>query len=188
MSGFDHFGLIAPWYDRYAHLEKPLDLIRWVEMPSSGRLLDAGGGTGRVAQACIGDETKIFVADISPVMVRLAASKNKIQAVCATAEELPYPTGYFDRIIMVDAFHHVVSQKDTAYELYRVLKTGGRMVIEEPDIDSIWVKLIALGEKILLMRSHFLRAERIASLFSELSAEVRIENKNNTAWIIIQKR
>ena len=57
---------------------------------------------------------------------------------------------------MVDALHHVIHQGQTAREMYRVLKPGGRIVIEEPDIRKFGVKLIAVAEKLLLMRSHFL--------------------------------
>ena len=46
-----------------------------------------------------------------------------------------------------------------------VLKPGGSIVIEEPDIRKFTVKLIALAEKITLMRSHFLSPDKIAGLF-----------------------
>ena len=61
---------------------------------------------------------------------------------------------------MVDALHHVINHGQTAREMYRVLKPGGRIVIEEPDIRSFYVKLIAVAEKLLLMRSHFLSPQR----------------------------
>ena len=38
------------------------------------------------------------------------------------------------------------------------------MIIEEPDIRNFLVKLVAIGEKILLMRSHFLEPEKIAEM------------------------
>jgi ubiquinone/menaquinone biosynthesis C-methylase UbiE len=120
-------------------------------------------------------------------MARLAIKKDHVGAVCAAAEEIPFPGGYFDRVIMVDAFHHVISQKKTVAELWRVLKPGGRMVIEEPDIRTGWVKLIAVAEKILLMRSHFLSPEKIMALIEPLSADIRIESKENTAWVVVNK-
>ena len=46
---FDHFGLLAPFYERVI---PPPDLRRWQELlrlPVAGNLLDAGGGTGRVS-------------------------------------------------------------------------------------------------------------------------------------------
>ena len=49
--------------------------------------------------------------------------------------------------------------------MFRVLKPGGLLVIEEPDIRTFGVKLIAIAEKLLLMRSHFLAPEEITNLF-----------------------
>jgi ubiquinone/menaquinone biosynthesis C-methylase UbiE len=183
----DHFGWIAPWYDRYASVEIPSDLLRLVDAGQGSCLLDAGGGTGRIAQAFAGQGVRVYVADISPIMARLAIKKEHVRAVCAAAEEIPFPTGFFDRIIMVDAFHHVISQKNTVEELWRVLKPGGRMVIEEPDIRTSWVKLIAVAEKILLMRSHFLPPEKIMALFKPLSVDVHMESKDNNAWVVVNK-
>jgi hypothetical protein len=47
------------------------------------------------------------------------------------------------------------------------------------------VKLIALGEKVLLMRSHFLSPAQIAELFE--SAQASIHTKDSTVWIVIEK-
>jgi hypothetical protein len=65
---------------------------------------------------------------------------------------------------------------------------GGQIIIEEPDIRNFAVKLIALGEKLLLMRSHFHRPEVIAEMgLRNEGAEVQIQRKNGNAWIIINK-
>jgi ubiquinone/menaquinone biosynthesis C-methylase UbiE len=87
----------------------------------------------------------------------------------------------------VDALHHVIDQRHTAHEMYRVLKPGGRIVIEEPDIRTFGVKLIALGEKLLLMRSHFLSPERIVALFSFDSAKTSVHAAEGSAWVVIEK-
>jgi len=59
-----------------------------------------------------------------------------------------------------------------AGELWRVLAPGGRILIVEPDIRKVYAKLIAIGEKLLLMRSHFLTEGEITSLFT--APEVKI--------------
>ena len=48
---FDRFDFIAPLYHRvgiYAHLET---MLSCADLPTAGRMLDVGGGTGRVAKA-----------------------------------------------------------------------------------------------------------------------------------------
>ena len=86
---------------------------------------------------------------------------------------------------MVDALHHVINPTESAREMFRVLKTGGVLVIEEPDIRTFGVKLIALAEKLLLMRSHFLVPDKIEKLFD--TGKKRIRAEDGTAWVIIQK-
>jgi demethylmenaquinone methyltransferase/2-methoxy-6-polyprenyl-1,4-benzoquinol methylase len=66
-----------------------------------------------------------------------------------------------------------------------VLKPGGRIVIEEPDIRTFAVKLIAIGETLLLMGSHFLKPDQIAALFP--AGQTRVEAQDATAWIIVDK-
>lgn len=182
---FDHFDVIAPVYNRvgaYSALDTMLELGAF---PTGGRLLDVGGGTGRVANALRDQAAQIVIADASLGMLRFAASKPGLQTAAAYSEHLPFPDDSFERIIMVDALHHVVHQADTAKELFRVLKPGGRIVIEEPDIRWFGVKLIALAEKILLMRSHFLAPAQIASLFP--SAKPEITTKESSAWVVVKK-
>jgi demethylmenaquinone methyltransferase/2-methoxy-6-polyprenyl-1,4-benzoquinol methylase len=88
---------------------------------------------------------------------------------------------------MVDALHHVIDQQQTADELWRVLKPGGRLVIEEPDIRAWSVKLIAAFEKLALMRSHFLAPPQVVSLFAHQPAKAWIETKGYNAWVIVEK-
>jgi hypothetical protein len=60
-------------------------------------------------------------------------------------------------------------------------------VIEEPDIDTLTVKLLALGEKLLFMRSHFLSGERMAALFAGLPATLSLRREDHTVWLLVEK-
>ena len=88
---------------------------------------------------------------------------------------------------MIDALHHVCNHQESANELWRVLKPGGRIVIEEPNIHRWGVKLIAVAEKIALMRSHFLKPSKIKDLFDNFQGETSIVCEDHYAWILIDK-
>ncbi len=187
MPLLDHFGILAPIYDRAIQLRQPEKIIALLGLPVSGALLDAGGGTGRVAQALRGLANPLVVADLSSGMLRQAQGKAGLQTVNSETEKLPFADEAFDRVIMVDALHHVINHEQTARELWRVLKPGGRIVVEEPDIRTISVKMMALAEKLALMRSHFISPLRISALFSYPNAVTRIERESYNAWIIVDK-
>lgn len=189
LAGLDHFDLVAPIYERVispANLAPLLDLL---DLPPDGRLLDVGGGTGRVSGELAAHVAQLVLADPSPGMLNKAAAKNGLQPANAVAEHLPFPAGSFDRILMVDALHHVADQRSTAVELMRVLAPGGRIVIEEPNIAHTSVKLVALAEKLALMQSHFLHPRRIQALFEALGGRVTIHElpADVNAWVLVTK-
>jgi demethylmenaquinone methyltransferase/2-methoxy-6-polyprenyl-1,4-benzoquinol methylase len=187
MLGLDHFGFLAPYYDRLIRLPTAEKLIYLANLPIDGGLLDAGGGTGRVAQALRDQAGWLVVADLSLGMLQQASTKHGLCSVCSPTEQLPFPDASFERVIMVDALHHVIDHVATARELWRVLKAGGRILIEEPDIRTFSVKLVALAERLALMRSNFISPPKIASLFPYPEASLRVEQDRSNAWVIVDK-
>jgi len=182
---FDHFDFIAPVFTRVGYTSLEM-MLEQADLPTSGRVLDAGGGTGRVANAIREHAGEVVIADPSLGMLR-QADRTQFGLACSRSESLPFPAESFQRVIMVDALHHVIHQGQTAREMYRVLKPGGRLVIEEPDIRKFGVKLIAVAEKLLLMRSHFLSPAQIVELFSFDSAETSVHATEGNAWVVIEK-
>jgi ubiquinone/menaquinone biosynthesis C-methylase UbiE len=185
---FDHFNLLAPFYERLIASPDTGRLEDLLDLPISGRLLDAGGGTGRVSSHLRPQVNQVVLTDVSSGMLQQAKQKEIFSVSLARAESLPFPGDLFDRVLVVDALHHFHNQEMAIEELLRVLRVGGRMVIEEPDLSRFKVKLIALGEKVALMRSHFYSPERIAEFASRLGYPARIERDNQiTAWIVVDK-
>jgi ubiquinone/menaquinone biosynthesis C-methylase UbiE len=187
MSILDHFGLLAPFYDR---IFPTVGTAEWTELlnpPIGSRLLDVGGGTGRIAGALQAGTALTVVADASLDMLKVARGKIGLSVVCCEAEALPFPGGSFDNIIMVDAFHHVADQSQSVEGMWQLLKKGGTLVIEEPDIQTFSIKIVAFLEKVALMRSHIIPAKEIGSLFKDPLAIVTIKKAHHTAWIVVKK-
>ena len=187
MPIIDHFGMIAPFYDRVMNAVDTTRLQELVGLSEGGRLLDAAGGTGRVSSTFAPYAGQVVVADVSRGMLCQAVEKPKLDPVQTVSERLPFADGTFDAAIMVDALHHVKDQRKTALELWRVVRPGGRIVIEEPNIHHLAVKFMALGEKVLLMRSHFLAPVEIEELFRPVGASTRIVRDGWNSWVVVER-
>jgi ubiquinone/menaquinone biosynthesis C-methylase UbiE len=185
MPILDHFAVIAPHYDRLAAFRHAERMAALLDLPPGATLLDAGGGTGRVAQHIGAQATRVIVLDVSLPMLVQAAAKPGLMAVQGEVERLPVAAGSMPRIVMVDAFHHLRDQERALSELRRVLAPRGRLIILEPDIRRLAVRLIALGEKLLLMRSRFRSGEEIASLARHLGLKVDVgRDGDGSVWIV----
>jgi len=184
----DHFDLIASMYDKLIGQHDTSRLKELLQLPTNGILLDAGGGTGRVSQQFSDMVSHIVVTDLSTKMLEQAKSKGQLLTVKAHVEMLPFPANIFDRILVVDAFHHFCNQQESLRDLVRVLKPGGIGIIEEPDINRFPVKIVAILEKLALMRSHFHSPQNIQIMLNKMSIESKIEYDGKySAWILFEK-
>lgn len=184
-----HFDLLARSYDRLIPPPVPGRLADLLRLPTDGWLLDTGGGTGRVAAALRPLVGRLVISDLSVPMLAQALAKGIACAVQAEAEGLPFPDGCFERILVVDALHHFADQRRAIRELLRVLRPGGRLVIEEPDIGHLPVKAMALAEKLALMGSRFYAPDQIAAMAARDGFTVAVEHDRRfSAWVIVDRQ
>jgi demethylmenaquinone methyltransferase/2-methoxy-6-polyprenyl-1,4-benzoquinol methylase len=185
---FDHFNFLAPFYERVIPTPDVSRLSELLALPVAGRLLDAGGGTGRVSSQLRPMVDQLVVTDASYGMLDQARAKNDLSLSMAHAETLPFADGAFERVLVVDAMHHFCDQKQAIADLLRVLKKGGTLVIEEPDLNAFRVKLIAVAEKLALMRSHFYYPAEIKAMAEAQGSIARIETDGDiSAWVVVNK-
>jgi predicted SAM-dependent methyltransferase len=73
-------------------------------------------------------------------------------------------------------------------DLLRVLKPGGKLLIEEPDITKLQVKMVAWAEKLALMKSHFHTPEEIRKMVANHGYQAKVESDEEYAiWVIVEK-
>ena len=183
-----HFDIIAPFYDRVIHKLDLKRLINLLKLPARGRMLDAGGGTGRVSSRLRTMIDEVVVCDLSLPMLKQAKHKGRLWTAQSHIEQLPFPDESFERIVVVDALHHFCDQRQSIQELLRVLKTGGRLVIEEPNIDKFIIKWVALAEKLFLMRSHFFSSDEIVAMIKEQGFNACVDKDDRFFfWVVVEK-
>ncbi len=187
--GYDpHFDFIVPWV--YGHLTHrrigppPRRLLRLAAVESHHRVLDVGGGAGRIARH-LAQARPVVIVDPSPFMLAEARKHPRLRPVRGFAEHLPFANGSFDRVIIVDALHHMRDQKAALQEAWRVLAPGGRLVLEEPNPAHSVGRFIALGERLLGMPSRFHTPQQLAEHFPQ--AQVIIETADWRAWVVVHK-
>jgi SAM-dependent methyltransferase len=120
--------------------------LRWIwrgllGTPTPGevwRVLDAGCGTG-ANLAVLRDAHEAIGIDRSMLALDLARSKSAAPIACASIMELPLRSESFDAVISTDVIYHRAVPDDVAAlrEMRRVLRPGGRLVLNVPAFDSL---------------------------------------------------
>lgn len=109
------------------------------------QVLDAGCGTGVDAlemAKLVGDTGHITGVDLSERMIAAANERSAGTGLPVTFQqanlyELPFDEGHFDRCRSDKTFQHLATPRQVLQELIRVVKPGGRLVIADPDHESL---------------------------------------------------
>jgi ubiquinone/menaquinone biosynthesis C-methylase UbiE len=121
----------------YRELEWERLVKRYLSKDKSTKILDAGGGTGRLTLPIAKLGYKVTLCDLSPDMLAIARGKLKKEGLLERVEikeadlaSLPFPNEVFDLVI---SFHGAFSQADSlkaAKEFARVTKRGGKIIVD----------------------------------------------------------
>lgn len=144
----EYFLTACEGYDEFIqsegeHLSRRLrDAFAVADVQPGMRVLDVGCGRGEILRHCMERDIEVYGIDYAQVatqmsqavMTRLWQEKtpNARAGVCrADAKRLPFPTAYFDRVLMFDVVEHLYPWElhEAMVDVRRVLKDNGRFII-----------------------------------------------------------
>jgi ubiquinone/menaquinone biosynthesis C-methylase UbiE len=103
------------------------------------RVLDVGCGRGEILRHCAKLGADAYGIDYALVAVKMShdvvqgttGAPGKTAVAQADAKVLPFPTGYFDRVLLFDVVEHLHPWElhQALREVFRVLKPDGRLIV-----------------------------------------------------------
>jgi ubiquinone/menaquinone biosynthesis C-methylase UbiE len=106
------------------------------------RILDVGGGPGRISRALVKQGRQVVLLDISCDVLQLAASSEgaveKPMLVSADAHSLPFPNDAFDCVVSLDLLCHLEAPERALREFHRVLRSRGILVLDNTNGNPLW--------------------------------------------------
>ncbi|WP_181692971.1 class I SAM-dependent methyltransferase [Natronomonas sp. LN261] len=163
------FDLFAPLYDLFVPPTDGVALRKGLSVAerTTDRILEVGGGSGRVA-----DEIDATVVDPAGGMVRRARRRG-LEAVRASATDLPHPDGSVDAVVVVDALHHFPEGQRCLSEMARVLAPGGVLVVTDFDRGTRLGRALDRAERLVGFDPNFYTAPELESAIEAVGLDVR---------------
>ena len=113
---------------------------------TSSRILEVGPGTARFTIPLARKNNRITLVDISDRMLEVARAKlveerleqSIEREICGSIYELPFPDEEFDFALSLNVFSHLERAEVAIGEIARVLKPGGELLINYPNLYSYY--------------------------------------------------
>lgn len=108
------------------------------------RVLDVAGGSGDLAfefSRRVGSSGEVWLTDINSDMLELGRDRmldrgRLLPAVRCDAEQLPFPSNYFDCVSVAFGLRNMTRKDRALAEMRRVLRPGGRLLVLE--FSRVW--------------------------------------------------
>jgi SAM-dependent methyltransferase len=117
------------------------DIVQRFARVKTGRFLDVGCGAGGVLGVAQSRGWEAFGQEISDWAVE-QARKQGYEIINALLLEAQFPENHFDAVAMFDVLEHLPSPVDYIREVHRILKPGGVLVVETPNIGGFFARYL----------------------------------------------
>lgn len=119
--------------EREQHITDCAQELEFVRAKPPGTILDVGCGLGFFLSA-VADSWEKQGVEISSYAAEIAKAHSDVHI--GPLESAGYEDDYFDVVIMHHVIEHMTDPVANVSEVYRILKTGGSLIVGTPDFDS----------------------------------------------------
>jgi len=120
-----------------AQLKLVLDLINSHSPGDVIQVLDCGCAKGRFLHQ-LPSGVEAFGLDISSRLIHMAREQGLSNLTQGSASALPYESASFDIVYCVETLEHLPDTQLAVAEMARVLRPGGKLVVIDKNLYSIW--------------------------------------------------
>jgi cyclopropane fatty-acyl-phospholipid synthase-like methyltransferase len=176
-----------------AHLSRRLNqAFEVAEVVPGHRILDVGCGRGEILLHCAQMGADAYGIDYAAVAVRLSRqlaaqweeedeTVGQIGVYRSDAKRLPFPSGYFDRVLMFDVVEHLYPwELDEALgEVYRVLTPDGRLIVHTAPnhwYDRYAYPMVRWVRRLMGQGERYPRNPRALNVMANLDVHVNEQN------------
>lgn len=109
----------------------------WLNDGRQGCLLDVGSGSGSFLATMQAFGWQVCGVEPDPIAASITQRQLGLDIYAGTLEDAAYPNDTFDVITMNHVIEHLPNPARTLVECYRILRPGGRLVIQTPNSESL---------------------------------------------------
>ena len=129
----DQFDELMNEYDVTRRIEVLLDEFLSPQILAAGLVLDAGCGTGRGTHALQQRGASVVAIDLGRNLAKSVKLNYHCAAIQSSILSLPFREETFDVVFSSEVIEHTPDPAQAVGELYRVLKSGGHLVLSTPN-------------------------------------------------------
>lgn len=141
---------------RFFHNQRLRSILKFIpeaKLKKSQKLkvLDAGCGEGHLLQAIYKKSPHLLIYGVDVTKIALASARKRLgkkaKLFLQDLTNLKFPEGYFDIVICADVLEHVHDYKKVIYNLKKVTKNGGRIIVSYPNETNLTISRFLLRIK-----------------------------------------
>ncbi len=154
-----------------------IDLINNLGV-SGGKLLDIGAATGFFMSIAKKRGFSVVGVELSDFAAK-KGRENGLDIVTGDLLNTNFEGESFDVITMFDVLEHVPDPKKLIQEVSRIVRPGGLIIINTPDAESLWAKVLGKRWQLIMPPEHinYFSPQNLSMYLEDVGYEVKIDTK-----------